>query len=189
MDQEIAATLVDTLKRHSWIIPPNREIFMKVLTSTEVPDSSRFYEKLPDNEQLLKETDRYHKLSLRMVLRNRNAKDYRLSPLKKIWEDWTSTLGIYSSEVLSRNLRANSDLIDMMAASEHPFSLLGKQKTYDYSNAREDLFRATRPVLVIPGQSDIIAILDWENANIIYEKNVHTPFPKRIRPQEYYKAC
>ena len=126
MDKNIAEGLVNELGRHSGIVTPERELFLDVLVSTDVPESSRFYEVVPDNQQLVQETGRYHYLSLRRVLRNGNARDYQLSQWKKAYEAVASVFGAYSSDVLSRNLRANRDLVEMMAECRETFSLLGK---------------------------------------------------------------
>ena len=189
MYKEEANILVDSLKKHSGIIPPNSEMFFDILVNAYIPKSSRFYESLPDKQQLLEETNRYHYLSLRRVLRNRNARNYQLSGLKQAYEAIASALKIYSSDVLSRRLRADKELVEMMAESRHPFSLLGKFQTYDYDNPDERLFIETRPVLVIPDAKDITKILKWEEANIVREEEVW-PFRHRIKikPQEYFSA-
>ena len=86
MDKEVVKNLVSELKRHSEIVIPDDQLFSKMLISTDVSESSRFYEELPDKRQLVEETGRYHYLSLRRILRNKNAKNYKLSKLKRIYE-------------------------------------------------------------------------------------------------------
>lgn len=188
MDRKIAERLINELSKHSEIVSPDRKLFLDILISTDIPESSRFYEQLPDKRQLVEETDRYHYLSLRRVLRNRNARDYRLSQRKKNYEAVASALGLYSSDVLSRNLRVNKDLVEIMAECQEPFSLLGKFKTYDHGNPDETLFVVTRPILVIPNVENREPIYAWEKANTIYEKEIRTfiiPIAKKIKPQEY----
>ncbi len=187
MDRKIAETLVSELGRHEGLVTPDKGLFLDVLISADVPESSRFYEVLPDKQQLVDETGRYHYLSLRRVLRNRNARHYQLSQWKKTYEAIVSAFGAYSSDALSRNLRADKTLVEMMARCEEPFSLLGKFQTYDFDNPDETLFILTRPVLVIPGAKDTKPIYDWEKANTRYEKEVGVflRHPKRIKPQEY----
>lgn len=188
MDIKIAESLLSELGRHSGIVTPDRRLFLDILVSTDVPESSRFYEGLPDKQQLVQETGRYHFLSLRRVLRNRNARSYQLSQWKKAYESITSVFGAYSSDALSRNLRTNRDLVEMMAECREPFSLLGKFQTYDFDNPDETLYMVTQPVLVIPGAKDTKSICDWETANTIYEKEVglFLRHPKRISPQKYF---
>ncbi len=187
MDRKIAETLVSELGIHGSLVTPDSELFLNELVSVDVPESSRFYEVLPGKQQLVEENGRYHSLSLRRVLRNRNAKDYQLSQWKKAYEAIASVFGAYSSDALSRNLRADGTLVEMMAGCDEPFSLLGKFQSYDFDNPDATLFIVTRPVLVIPGAKDMKPIHDWEKANTTYEKEVGLLFryPKRIKPQEY----
>ena len=189
MDKKIAENLINELERHSGIIRPNRDLFFNVLSSADVPESSRFYEVLPSNKQLLEESSRYHYLSLRRVLRNKNAKDYQLSKLKSVYEIITSELRMFSSDALSRKVRTNKDLINMMGECEHPFSLLGKFQTWDYDNSEGKLYSITKPILVIPEVEDMKLIYDWENENTTYKKEIggfFLRYQKRIKPQEYF---
>ena len=172
MEELLAEQLVAELSRHPGIIPPDKPMFLTMLVSANIPASSRFYEELPDTSQLREYTQKYHYLSLRRVLRNRNAKECQLNTWKKTYEMLASTLGLYSSDVLSRNVRTDKMLIDMMAAAKHPFSVLGKLETYDYDNPTETLLRMTRPVLVIPEAENIGAIVQWEIAQTTYEVEV-----------------
>ncbi len=190
MDRKIAETLVDELGRHGSLVTLDSELFLNELVSADVPESSKFYEVLPGKRQLVEETGRNHYLSLRRVLRNRNARDYQLSQWKKAYETIASAFGVYSSDALSRNLRVDGNLVEIMSRSEQPFSLLGKFQSYDFDNPNDILFVITRPVLVIPGAKDMKPIHDWEEANTTYEKEVRFmglfPTQKRIKPQEYF---
>jgi hypothetical protein len=186
MDKKDAETLIDALAHHSGIPVFDEEKFMNILEKTDVSESSRFYESLPLEQQTIYESDRYHYLSLRRILRNEEAKDYEYSGWKKGWEGLAKEFGIYSSTVLSRNLRAEPLLVSMMAESEHPFSLLGKLETYDTS--KEHLYRITKPILVVPDTEDSFKITEWENKNSIYEKEEGVFFFrgfKRIKPEKY----
>ena len=78
-------------------------------------------------------------------------------------------------------MRANKNLVEIMARNDHPFSLLGKLQTYDFGNPDEDLFVITKPVLVIPGAEDSKLIDDWEEANTTYEKEIDLFFLKYNR--------
>jgi len=188
LDKKIAEKLIDELEGHSGIIKPERELFLNILVSAEIPDSSKFYENLPEKKQLSEEFNRYHYLSLRRVLRNRNARNYRLSEWKKAYEAIASAMRIYSSDSISRNLRANKDVVEMMAECREPYSLLGKFKIYDFNNPDKALFVISRPVLIIPGAKDKGPIYEWENDNTTHEEEVGIIFRhlKRINPQEYF---
>ena len=188
MDRQVAETLVDELSKHAGIANVDGGVFLGVLLAADVPQSSRFYEPLPDEKQLVQESRCYHFLSLSRVLRNGTAGSYRLSRAKQAYEAMASAIGIYDSDTLSRNLRANGDLVEMMAESEHPFSLLAKLQTYDYYNPEGDLFVITKPVLVIPDASDTAKICAWEDANTTYEQEREALFftrRKKIRPEVY----
>jgi len=190
MNKKFAETLMKDLGRHGNIVTPDNELFLNELVSVDVPESSKFYETLPGKKQLVEEVGCYHSFSLRRVLRNRNAKNYRSSQWKETYGAIASIFSFYSSDTLSRNLRANEKLIEMMARCNDPFSLLGKFQSYDFDNPEKTLFIITRPVLVIPGTKDIKLIHDWEEANTTYEKESRSmgflPTQKRVRPQEYF---
>lgn len=188
MDKNIAEALVEELGIHGGLVILDRGLFLNELVSTEVPKSSRFHEVLPGERQLVEETGRYHYLSLKRVLRNENARHYQLPQWKKAYEAIASAFGVYSSDALSRNLRSDGTLIEMLARCEEPFSLLGKFQSYDFDNPDETLFVVTRPVLVIPGVKNMDPIYNWEKANTTYEKEVGLFFrhQRRIRPQEYF---
>ena len=189
MDHRLAENLLDELAKHPEIVRVDRDLFLGVLKVAEIPESSRFHEDLPDKQQLAEGLDRYAYFSLRRVLRNRNAENYRLSAWKNTFEAVMSAFGAYSSDVLTRKIRADGEIVDMMARNEHPFSLLAKCKTYDFGNSEGRLFVVTRPVLVIPGVKDIDRILAWEEDNTAYEEEVRNFFPtnRRIRREDYIK--
>lgn len=130
MDVQIAERLVSALeKRPMTGVVPDKALFLDVLLSTDVPESSRFYEVVPDRpdkRQLVQETGRYSYFSLRRVMRNRNALGYQSSDSKNILDRMASALGVYSSDALTRSMRADRKLVGMMTRCEEPFSLLGK---------------------------------------------------------------
>jgi hypothetical protein len=189
MEIKTAETLVDELERHENLITIDKGLFLNELVSVDVPQSSRFYEVTPGKRQLVEGTGSYHNLSLRRVLRNENARNYQLSQWKKAYETVLSAFGAYSSDALSRNLRADRTLVDMMANCKEPFSLLGKLESYDFDNPDDCLFIVTRPVLVVPGAKDRNPIYEWEEANTTYEKEVRLmglfPIQRKISPQKY----
>ncbi len=190
MDRKIAETLVVELGSHGSLIVPDKELFLNELVSTDVPESPEFYQKLPGKQQQVVESDRYHYLSLRKVIRNRNARAYQLSGLRKLYETIASAVGVSSTDPLDRNLRADSTLIEIMASCSEPFSLLGEFQSHDYDYAGETLRMRTRPVLVIPGVKYMKHIYSWEEANSTFEKEYKLlgilPWQKKINPQEYY---
>ncbi len=189
MDRDVAEHLLSEFEKQFTMARVDENKFLNALLNTPVPESSRFYEEIPLNEQQIEESLQYHYLSLKRVLRNRNAEGYRITPLKQLWEKFTKSRGIYSSDVLSRDLRANKILAEMMYENKNPFSLLGKFESNDTSG--EDMRVITRPVLIIPDVekdgTEWKIIKEWEEANKIYEEERGFLFKsrRRINPQEY----
>lgn len=139
---------------------------------------------MPGKKQSVEEGDTHYYLSLRNVLRNRKAKDYMLSQWKKAEEAVASALGIYQSDPLIRDLRANKYLVEMMDKCDKPFSLLGKFEAFgDYN-----YYTLNKPILIIPDAVDTHLINDWENANALLRKTINTfliPITKKVSFQEY----
>lgn len=187
MDPAVAEALFGAFEKHLGILLPDRNAFLELLVETDVPDSSKFSEELPDKPQIITESDIYHCISLRRVLRNRNARNYKLSGAKKAWEAVAAGLGIYSSDVLTRKIRGEPGVVELMHVSDSPFSLLGKFETYDHANPENTLFKKTRPILIIPDLPNAQAIKNWEEANTTYEKEVGLMFRrfKYIGKAEY----
>ncbi|MBI4020167.1 MAG: hypothetical protein HY367_02445 [Candidatus Aenigmarchaeota archaeon] len=188
MKTGFAEELLDELSAHPGIIRPDRNMFMCMLTPVAALEySGRFDEPLPEDTQMLEEDRCYHYLSLRRLLSNRHARDSRLSPLDNAYEALVSAFGFHSSDSWARGIRAEEELVDMMDASRHPYSLICKFQTYDYCNPGEDLFVITKPVLVIPGAKDKPAIYAWEDANTKYQEEVRAflGYRKRISRDEY----
>lgn len=166
MEKDIAEILVEELSKHERAFPVDKKFFMGTLTKADVPDSSRFYEELPYEAQSVDDQEIMHSLSLRRVLRNRNAEDYQLSPFKRAFEAVTSAFNIYSSDVLSRSMRSDKDIVRLMSECSQPYSLLAKFRSYDYSDHENPKIEVS-PVLIIPG-ADRTAIDRWEDSNTQY---------------------
>ncbi|MEK6842782.1 MAG: hypothetical protein AABX84_03115, partial [Nanoarchaeota archaeon] len=154
MDKSIVETLINELSRHAPFSSIEKGMFLDVLLNLDVPESSKFYQDIPENEQLLNDGGRYHYLSLRRVLRNRNAANYQLSRTKKLWEMGMSMLKVYNSNVLTRRARIDGNIVDLMTRCIFPFSLLGKFDTYEPNEPDKPLLHIRRPVLVIPGLNE-----------------------------------
>lgn len=188
MNRTLAQQLFVELQKHAEIVTANHSLF-DLLVSSEIPESSRFYEPLPDTPQLVQEEGCYHHLSLRRILRNRYVRHAQPSSWKRACEATAAFLGIYSSDVLTRDLQANALLVETMTQCPHPFSLLGKLQSYNFDNEDGPLFVITRPVLVIPGTTDMEPVYAWERRNTRYEQEVRMLGvflrQKRIRPEEY----
>ena len=170
MEREKAQLLVDEIEKHPYIISPDRKMFIDVLASVDVSESARFYEKLPYESQELAESDRFYYLSLRRILRNRNILNrYNTGICKQILDEISFKERIYSSSILTRRIRQDKDLINIIEACPSDFSLLAKFQIYDLSN--EDNAKITiRPILIVPyaKEEETNKILSWEEKNIIY---------------------
>lgn len=194
MDEEIARNLVleiDNQKRQKDV---DGGFFLNLLIETDVPESLSFHEDLPHDPQTITKFNRYHHFSLRRVLRNRDIRHHTLSSRwGKAYEAIASRFGGYPSDALNRSLRSNEEIVEMMAKSSGPFSLLGKLKTYDFRTREREgkepdnpTYIITRPVLIIPGVKDSNPVYAWENANKTYEKKGFLGIQKRITPQQYW---
>lgn len=189
MDVRKAERLINSLCVHAnWPVDEN-----SVLESLKkVPDkeTSRFHDRIHSPAQLIQEgVQRYHHFSLKRILRNELVKKYHLSPFKKKAEAIGSFLGVYSSTALSRDIRANSGLIELMDECDCSFSLLGKLRTYAFDNPYEQLFIQETPVLVIPGSENNPVVRNWERENTVYKKEVAVfPFvnySRRISEEQF----
>jgi len=192
MEKEIAEILVNGLEKHPEIkkypgIITDKDKLIKMLVDTNVPESSRFYERLPNVKQSFNvQSGLDYYISPRRVLRNGNAKNYQLSESKEHCGNIASDLAIYSSDVLVRDLRTDEAIVKMMEESSCPYSLLGKFQKIDRQNW-DGTLKETRPLLVIPCTNNMEKILEWERANTIYKRqDKSTMIFKRITAEEYF---
>lgn len=195
MEKQAVDKLIACMQSHPGMIVLDRPLFTDILLATYVPRSSTFYETFSDDlKQTVTGDNQYVNFSLRRVLRNYNAAHVDAG-FRGFYRSILSGMAKYSSTALAENISADNDLIELMAQSAqagNEFSLLGKMETYDYSNPEEILFIERRPVLVIPDVQDMGAMMDWEQKNTRYEKEVGLPFLKhtrRIRADEFLAHC
>ena len=157
MKREIAEQLVESLSNHTGVIPVDKKKFIELLTSINIEPTSKFYAELPDDDnkykQLLQESRKYHYLSIRRILINRNA-SYNVSLVKKIWGRLISKVS-WSSNVFTRSLRLNTKIVEILTESKDDFSLLAKLEIYDYDN-NEALFVISKPILSVPKAKEYI---------------------------------
>jgi len=155
---------------------PNPEKFVEALERTEVAQSKRFYEPLPYDRQPVQDDPEgnYHMVSIRRILRNRNAHEQHSTGLKKWWANFVYKRGFYSSNVLTRKMRTDPAVIGLMKTADAPYSLLAKLETFEFDNAEEQLFIITKPVLIIPGQESNAAVQEWEDSVKMLEEERFT---------------
>jgi len=165
----------------------------------------------------VQEEEKYHTLSLKKVLRNRKCfkssiissiemttlLNLELLSYKVLGKGFMPSGMLRGRFRLNRDfkkLRLNRDLAYRMTEFDKDFhsieemqrfpiySLLGELQTYDYSNSDGILFRITRPILVIADDEDIKPILEWEEENTVYEKEVGLFFRhiRRTSSREYF---
>ena len=195
MERKVAEQLVESLSNHYGIIPVDKKNFIELLTSLNIRPTSKFYVELLDvhkYKQLLQEgSRRYHYLSIRRVLINKNV-GYGVSFVKKIWSSLVSRV-IWSSNVFSRSLRLNPKIVKILTESESTFSLLAKLETYDYDNKDGVLYVASKPVLAVPNAKgkDIETMKEWEEKNTFYEKEVGFLFFRYLKKISFkkYNVC
>ncbi|MEK6792886.1 MAG: hypothetical protein AABX96_02745 [Nanoarchaeota archaeon] len=189
MDRALSEVLVEQFERHFKILTPDRALFIELLASTDIPESSRFSESLPHMKQTVRDGETYHNLSLRRILRNVNAYESQLSKIKGVVGSVASRLGVYHSSDLVRKIRGERELIKLMSGCPQPFSLLAKFQTYEPCGKNDNLLVTTRPILVIPGATDRKEIYDWEQSNTKYRKEIRVlgfiPIRLREKPDPY----
>lgn len=169
MERDKAIRLVRDLERHPPLtegILPQKQDLIRLLISTEVPESRRFYEEVIPNEQTIDDSanSKEHSVSVRRILRNKLADDYEMSFFKNWYDAVVSSLGAYDSNVIARRLRADRDLVNLMQQayqSGQPYSLLAKLETVDALSGSIE----TRPLIVIPNSSNMPKVLAWESAH------------------------
>ena len=192
--RKVAEQLVESLSNHTGVIPVDKKKFIELLTSINIEPTSKFYAELPDDDnkykQLLQESRKYHYLSIRRILINRNA-SYNVSLVKKIWGRLISKVS-WSSNVFTRSLRLNTKIVEILTESKDDFSLLAKLEIYDYDN-NEALFVISKPILSVPKakDNDIEIIKEWEEKNTFYEKETGFLFFRYLKRISFkkYSAC
>lgn len=188
MDHDIAGQLVAEFERQWRLAQIDTKLFLDALVKTDVSDSSALAQTISPCYQLIEDIGpTHHYLSLRRVVQNQMVGHHPLSP-RRLVDAAASAIGMYSSDALLRNVQASRELTDMMAECEHPFSLLGKLRTYDFDNPNNDAFIITRPILIIPELKDRSSVQKWEEAKTLYQKEGFLRIPTRITPEEYMSA-
>lgn len=151
MQKKTAEELVYRLEHHPELFVPKNNLldqFVSYLEQTKIPVSKHLV-KLDAGHILINEKQgHYHYISLDSIL---STKQIRMPGISNISSD---------------------DIINLIANSSCPYVLLASYQTYDSTNEDNVLFRATRPVLIIPGVKNILGVLAWENKNTIYEKEI-----------------
>ena len=189
MDRSLAEKLVAELERHPpltyTVLEGRRDKLIDALAATDVPPSKRFYEEVKPNQEIIHDSamDQTHFLSIRRVLRNDLVRDYRLSKIKEIYEAVASISGLYDSDALTRKLRASNEIVNIIAQSESPFSLLAKLETSDNFSGKF----AVRPLVIIPNVADLSKILEWEDANTKYVQKGLFGTSSKISREKYLK--
>lgn len=196
MKKEIAEILMNEIKQHEGIKLNDERTVLETLLNTDVPESSRFYERIKNNEDWLDEPEssRYSVFSLRRIIRNENVAKYEMNFLKRCLQGAFIFFNAYSSDDLCRRLRTDKQIVEMIRESKIPYSLLAKKKSLsyrlDYEEGDRKVYIETKPILIIPGAKFKKLIYDWENKNTIYEKELGSLFlrvPVKTTRNEYNK--
>ncbi|MBI2541396.1 hypothetical protein HYV80_01680 [Candidatus Woesearchaeota archaeon] len=171
MDRNIAERLVAELESRSPLSPEvlkkDRDKLIDLLASTDVPPSKKFYKEVKPNQIYIpgNDSDQHHFLSIRRVLRNDRAREYELSRAKQIYEVGLAALGIHDSDVWTRRLRTNKEIVRMMSQAmvQHgqPYTLVAKLETFEDVQKTVEIM----PLVVIPSAQDLQKIIGWEISN------------------------
>ena len=176
METTQVSVLVEELLKRPVLCSFDKEKFARLLENIKVGNSSKFHEEFPNETQRIDDCNFIYEFSLRKVLRNGNAKNYQFSKVKQIAASFASDLGIYSSSVLTRNLRADGEILGLMEKSAlmgNPFSLLGRLDFFECEIGGGVELERNRPVLIIPGirGNEANVVYSWESRNTIYRRN------------------
>ena len=179
MERLHAEHLIARLQDRVPIQIPHPDTLVDLLVHTDIPDSSRFCRVIPENWQTVTETNdqkcyyKYYQISIRRVLRNKNAELYSPSWVREFQEGLMDIFGIRSSDHITRKLREDASLVKSMRLAPHPYSLLAVMATYDFDNPDNQLFKVVRPVLVIPEfSSDLVESWEIAHTNYFLEKGL-----------------
>ena len=176
MGEKYVASLIDALANHPGMPTFNHSVFAEVLSMTPVHQSTRFYADVPSNPGITQRvevtSEQYTELSLRRVLRLFNLQPgYKLGLAKKLWGDCLSARGIFSSNALTRSLRADPDASKELFGSHHDYAVLAKLRTYSLTGQIETgeiTPVSSKPIIIIPGIENMGAVLRWEDRNTVY---------------------
>ena len=183
MDTGPVMHLIEALREHPYLGQDlDRKYFFDLLNSIKIKPSRRFYKKIENNVYPLGTSDsnRNSVFSIDLILRNQVAEEYKkwgykANILKRRRVRRVASRGIYDHVVLSRKLRADQKILEMMAnATIHGalYSVLGRVETFDESTTKFE----RRPLIVIPmadrnvprPEADISRLVEWETANTQY---------------------
>lgn len=167
MKKSEAETLVDYLAKHPEVsrFTIDKKIFFDDIINLDLESTKKFYSIIESNSQVFDESGITYVLSLDLLLKNENAKNYSKNKFKAWLENFVNKYSIYNPIVLSRKIREESFLVDKMLSSSSPYSLLARMEMY----YPEELH--TRPLLIVPGE-DPFFTYDWESNNTIRIKEV-----------------
>jgi len=199
--------LIEALKEHPKlgqdIVP---KYFHGLLKSIEVQPSRRFYYEVEANVyHLPSKSGQSCTFSIDLILRNQVAGEYREraykpSPVTKL-RSKVSSKKKYNAIALSRNLRNDPKIVEMMAnalfetselATGAHYSILGRVETFDDASRKFERM----PVIAIPRRDikisrsgeDITSLLEWESANIQYGLRYPSGIETPLTREQYLKT-
>jgi hypothetical protein len=157
------------------ITKPEQRLFTDLLVATEVHQSTKFYADIQGSQEVAIRLGvtptQYSDLSLRRVLRLYNIEpEYKMNFIKRAWGDFLSTQEAFSSNALTRSLRADIEASKELLASPWPFAVLAKLKSYSTEHSQSPRAISSKPLIVIPGIEQMGAVLRWEDRNTVQHK-------------------
>ncbi|MFH0978893.1 MAG: hypothetical protein V1837_06365 [Candidatus Woesearchaeota archaeon] len=129
------------------------------LASAALPYFPYFIERLPEKKQFFSPPDEYHFLSFDRIYLNRAAE-----PLAtKHFNGWREFFCKHfkSKELIVTQILASPAIIELMAASEHPYSLSGSLESH-FQDEDEEVMTC-RPIILIPGNPKPEIVHKWED--------------------------
>lgn len=189
MEEDLAEVLVNEMSRKIKNIDKLK--CLEILIPIPVSGQDKTSIKLPYENAMLYNEGQFYFFSLRRVIRNKDVSNKHMTELQKTWSLLISQLRVYSSDALIRDMEQDDNISHIISACNCPYSMLGKMETQ--RRKRQGRYLKTRPVLIIPEYSQHYSVINWEDRNTIYEKEVLFPsffplikFDKLVPAEEFY---
>jgi hypothetical protein len=136
-----------------------------IIEDNGIPKPRRLCSELPPNTgSSLKDAGLEYEVILRRVISNDAAERYLHDSLRKAYTfaaRAASRLGVRSSDLLAACLMHEKGIVEAMANSPCPFSLLGKVAVYEDNDRGRKTDRM--PIVVIPGAETMHETHQWEH--------------------------
>ena len=168
MSHDFIDDLLDALNR---VLPPDIHRWKEVLIVCGMPEKTASLRYLSFNRQVWQKENRSFEFSAVAVINNRRASFWRLEGYRKKLSNlvFNPRWARNPLDIFINNLRCDSEMMDILSAARGNYTLMGLLKMQETRGTRlfKRVFRHTRPVVAIPGISDmdLKTVIAFEKAN------------------------